>query len=778
MEGTQERKLLCSEPANGHKPIVAQDKIMTPLERVVMLSKSDLDVHRLLLVKELANTLQEVTIEEALQVIFPMVQELVTDADDTVRETFVSGLDKIILYFYKNAPPRADLPDHTSSRHNASGSVAVVPPNDNTVDDPPSHPLAKDDLHIPARSFAPLLIECLLDQNSVLAVLGQQCVVSIAKALESEHTPLGQRLLDSEIYDGIVMGLMAIVNGKRRLSHTEHSIPKDTVRRPSVPGFEAKQPEPEEDQDDANLAKMTCLSVMAALAGALGPERCIHQCLPIVEQMASDPMFYVRKEAAAAVGSIAVVVKTVVTEERLLALYQAFMNDSIWHVRRACALTLPQICGALPSEHKNQIAVEGVEHFKNDVSRNVRNALAEIMGELIATFLPDDWETTRTPGKVPEPLLEFFLSLGANDNQIFKLNVDQAMTCAYSFPAVVLTAGVGYWDSHFKDTYLDLTKDYQAKVRSTFAHSLHEIARIIGPERTERDLVQIFALYLMDLDEVKEGVLNHLADFLAILATNTRNEYIPILAEVWDGVMTNWRLRDILAVQLCEITMLFDASRVVEHILPLAIRACTDGYAAVRKRGVAMFPAILQVVKKAVDLEQDDIDALVLLSQVTERLDAFARAESYRERLVFAQICQVLLNAGIGGDDFSKFFLPRLCPLAYDPVVNVRIAASYTIRMIYQQGDFRLECKKAALDGPDTQEHGQLLEDALYHLKTDADQDVRLPILDFVDLSRSQQHTPIQQSPSSSGAHGSSPRLIDDEPMAEAPAGNDNLENP
>jgi serine/threonine-protein phosphatase 4 regulatory subunit 1 len=37
-----------------------------------------------------------------------------------------------------------------------------------------------------------------------------------------------------------------------------------------------------------------------------------------------------------------------------------------------------------------------------------------------------------------------------------------------------------------------------------------------------------------------------------------------------------------------------------------------------------------------------------------------------------------LIESGIGASDFASFFLPRLAPLAFDPVVNVRIAASRT----------------------------------------------------------------------------------------------------
>jgi hypothetical protein len=61
---------------------------------------------------------------------------------------------------------------------------------------------------------------------------------------------------------------------------------------------------------------------------------------------------------------------------------------------------LNALCGVLPHDVKTKIAVEGVETFKNDISRNVRNALADIAGELIAKFLPEDWQETGKPGEV------------------------------------------------------------------------------------------------------------------------------------------------------------------------------------------------------------------------------------------------------------------------------------------------------------------------------------------------------------------------------------------
>lgn len=54
--------------------------------------------------------------------------------------------------------------------------------------------------------------------------------------------------------------------------------------------------------------------------------------------------------------------------------------------------------------------------------------------------------------------------------------------------------------------------------------------------------------------------------------------------------------------------------------------------------------------------------------------------------LSFAQTCSALIASGISVSDFSAFFLPRLEPLASDPVVNVRIAASRTVRALCMTG--------------------------------------------------------------------------------------------
>jgi len=57
----------------------------------------------------------------------------------------------------------------------------------------------------------------------------------------------------------------------------------------------------------------------------------------------------------------------------------------------------------------------------------------------------------------------------------------------------------------------------QWKVRRTLAFSIHELALIVGEDITGRDLLPVFDMFLNDLDEVRIGVLKHLADFIKVM---------------------------------------------------------------------------------------------------------------------------------------------------------------------------------------------------------------------------------------------------------------------
>ncbi|KAI9303316.1 armadillo-type protein [Cunninghamella echinulata] len=631
-----------------------------------------------------------------------------------------------------------------NNQNTSSSSTSTNGSSLSTIDLEAAAPVAT----IPSQVFSFALIELLLDQKTVISSLALQSTISIASSIlasaenddedndEDEdagdhHQQYCISLLDQEIVQGIILELYNIIKGKRkRHSKLYRFVPISSQQNNDDDGDGSIQ---SIDLGEIHLSKVACLSLISALVQYVGPLRCEKTCLPIIEDLSNDALFYVRREAAIALGSIAHYIHPSTIIERLVPLYYLFARDATSHVRNATILTLPILCELLPYEEKSRLAVDSVALFMKDADYNVRFTLAEIIGEVIAKFLPDDWEITGQPGNVPEPIIKFFLSLGDNSShQPTQESIENqcSLLCAYNFPAVVLTAGASYWDTHFKEKYMKLAKDHQIKVRSSFAHSLHVIARIIGPNRTERDLIHIFALYVLDVDEIKRGILEHLADFLSILGVEKRLEYLPVLTEIWESVVTNRTLRGILVSQLASIVPLTTTlDQILDHILPLVISGCQDEIASIRETSTQVFSIIVQHFK------HDASNFETWMTHLTKELTTFTLPSSnYRQRQVFSNACYNMLTNGLPYEEFIKYLLPKILPLANDPVTNVRIAVSKCLGALYY--------KVLVLD---QQLHYQDLYDTVKKLATDKDQDVRHFVEGMITTTKSSPIIPQQQ---------------------------------
>merc|ERR1711871_1466455 len=65
---------------------------------------------------------------------------------------------------------------------------------------------------------------------------------------------------------------------------------------------------------------------------------------------------------------------------------------------------------------------------------------------------------------------------------------DVVFACAFALPAVCQTLGRERW-GEIRSTFFALARNEQWKVRRTLSYSLHELARILGPEIAEEDLL-------------------------------------------------------------------------------------------------------------------------------------------------------------------------------------------------------------------------------------------------------------------------------------------------
>jgi len=212
----------------------------------------------------------------------------------------------------------------------------------------------------------------------------------------------------------------------------------------------------------------------------------------------------------------------------------------------------------------------------------------------------------------------------------------------------------------------------QWKVRRTLAFSLHELALILGDTITCADLVPVFDEFLKDLDEVRIGVLKHLADFLKLLRPEMRRAYLPKLSEfLTTDNSRNWRFHKDLAEQMLPLLELYSPTDILEHLVALAL--AEDKVVQVRLSTLSVLSGILLQLSPDVCRQQWD----VFVSKLTH---LFAESSVWAKRQIFAQLCGGLLDSpAMDPQRFCAELLPLLLSLRSDRVPNVRISLARTL---------------------------------------------------------------------------------------------------
>ena len=386
------------------------------------------------------------------------------------------------------------------------------------------------------------------------------------------------------------------------------------------------------------------------LAPLLGRELCIEKIVPIVEKIADDTGFSVRKTVAAHLGKLCKTVGPEAAVQRIFPLYKTLAGDMIWGVRKACAETITDISEALTAEIREGPLVQLFNQFLEDISRWVRVAASNNLGRYLYTFGPD---------ACPASLVRLFTRL-AYDSEPGS-DTDYPEYCAYNFPAVAHTIGPARW-GELQDAFLHLVKDVQWKVRKSLSFSLHEIAKIVGQEITETVLSRAFDMFMMDLDEVKVGCLEHVADFLAVMGPEKREQYIPKLCSLKDQA-ESWRLRMLIGSTFGDLAQLVSPAFTAKHIVPVCTAMMDDSVSDVRQ---ATFSSTAKVLKRLCEGEQNEVDELMTPILVN------SYAKSFQKRQMLPYIAMEVVKTG-NIELFESRFVEPLVTTSQDTVANVRL---------------------------------------------------------------------------------------------------------
>ena len=73
------------------------------------------------------------------------------------------------------------------------------------------------------------------------------------------------------------------------------------------------------------------------------------------------------------------------------------------------------------------------------------------------------------------------------------------------------------------------------KVRKTLAYSLFELAKILGADMSESELLPVLFYFMKDQDDVRDGVMTSLPEFVAQLNPEQRESHVEKFATAWSS---------------------------------------------------------------------------------------------------------------------------------------------------------------------------------------------------------------------------------------------------
>ncbi|XP_075734122.1 serine/threonine-protein phosphatase 4 regulatory subunit 1 isoform X3 [Rhipicephalus microplus] len=348
--------------------------------------------------------------------------------------------------------------------------------------------------------------------------------------------------------------------------------------------------------------------------------------------------------------------------------------------------------------------VAGVHKVRMSNSKEMAGSESKLLS-ISHNTRSDSW-SAHEQDIVPVLLLERYQTM-TDPNLAQNLDSEIGRHCAHSLPAVALTLGRQYWPC-LRTTYRCLVSDVQWKVRYIVASCLHELATILGPEIASRDLVPSFEGFIRDVDEVRAGLLERLAQFLRGLSRGDQRRSLPLLADfLCMDNSRNWRFRSTLARQLKEIAALYCPLDIHQYLVPIVNELLADKVAEVRLTSI---DAVIIFLHK---LEPHHLMCKQLLQEICTKV----HDQKWVQRQLFCHLVeQMVREECLSEDELIGTVLPKLLYLLRDTVPNVRMAlARCLVRSIWPKAFFW-----------DTgNSYREELKATLASLQTDKDRDVR-----------------------------------------------------
>lgn len=416
-----------------------------------------------------------------------------------------------------------------------------------------------------------------------------------------------------------------------------------------------------DDDKEKDRCKTIAAQLQNDLAPFIGQESCEMWIVPQISSFAEDHAHGVRKSVLKNFMKICETVSHDCFIHRLLPIYEKLAKDSLWTVRKPAVEILPLLTKLCDSNTISKVLLPLYKAFESDSKNYVKHSAVEIFGQFITLLSPNDRS---------EDLLEYYINIVHDINSKDQEDLSIACHCAYNFPAVLFAYGKEQWDK-LKPCFDKFALENNEKIKGPIASALGEIANIVGPKITERDILPYVNKFYND-NKLQSRILIVLPDIVRNVSSSKKLYYLEYLKAMIPS-KEKWRKRMEHAKIICKFHQIYSDDILYKRVFPIAVNICFDNVAKVRFKAAKFISKMfLQLLSSETEYKSKTF--MILL--------CFAQSINFNYRQLFIRMCQDLYsNEKLITDEIIDY----IYDLAYDNVLNVRITLAKSLAKILKE---------------------------------------------------------------------------------------------
>lgn len=435
--------------------------------------------------------------------------------------------------------------------------------------------------------------------------------------------------------------------------------------------------------------RFLCMRSIDKLADVFGKEICDNYFIPQLYSFSFELDSFMRMEVLKILPNVAQETSLNLITTKLYEILLNMSKDATYKVRKTCVETLPKIIKinkerALKTHYnsKNSLFIDIIDVLIYDNNKEVRLTVLENIGEIIHQLAREEL-SIKLFDFYRNSIEEYYFNI--RDNEIEgRYNSTAEMEkmvyyFAYNFPAVLYCYGAEYWPQ-LKNIYKNLCDEKEKTIKRSIISSLHEIANIIGKDKTESDLLPIYDKYLQSTDKTEKNLaMRNLPKILQIVSKETKETYFKYFEAMSlfkdnDNNLrkfnfVNWKNKLDVVESILFYYNLYEYDIIYKQIIPPCLSFCLDDVYLVRKTSSRVLANILSYLYKS-NYHKNKLINII---------HSFAFNKNIQMRVIFVKMCKVFFN-------YYLIFKEVICDLLYillqDKLIDSRISLAKLLSKI------------------------------------------------------------------------------------------------